>query len=56
MYANIAFIFMTVIYILLTFGVAVLAWSKGYNVGRSEGYARGKSIARHISNGVLNDN
>ena len=36
MSGNIAFAIMILIYTGLTFGVAVLAWSKGYNTGRSE--------------------
>jgi hypothetical protein len=36
MSGNIAFVFMVIIYGGLTFGVAVLAWSRGYNTGRSE--------------------
>jgi len=43
MSGNIAFAIMVLIYIGITFGVAVLAWSKGYNAGRAEGYSRGKS-------------
>jgi len=56
MASNLAFIFMSLIYIGLTFIAAVLAWSRGFNAGRSEGYERGRAVARHISNGVLNDN
>jgi hypothetical protein len=36
MSGNIAFVLMIIIYAGLTFGVAVLAWSRGYNTGRSE--------------------
>jgi len=36
MSGNIAFAIMVLIYTGLTFGVAVLAWSKGYNTGRAE--------------------
>ena len=42
MSANIAFVFMVIIYAALTLGVAVLAWSKGYNTGLSEGYLAGR--------------
>ena len=59
MAGNLAFIFMSLIYIGLTFMAAVLAWSRGFNAGRSEGYERGRAVARHISNGTvssLNDN
>jgi len=53
MYGNIAFIFMSLIYIGLTFMAAVLAWSRGFKAGRSEGYERGRAVARHISNGTV---
>ena len=33
---------MVLIYIGITIGVAVLAWSKGYNTGRAEGYSWGQ--------------
>ena len=56
MLSNIAFLIMVIIYSGLTLGVAVLAWSRGYNTGRSEGFARGRAVARHISNAVLSDN
>lgn len=56
MLSNLAFTFMCLIYVGLTFMAAVLAWSRGFNAGRSEGYERGRAVARHISNGVLNDN
>ena len=56
MLPNLAFIFMCLIYVGLTFMAAVLAWSRGFNAGRSEGYERGRAVSRHISNGVLNDN
>ena len=36
MSGNIAFGIMVLIYIGITLGVAVLAWSKGYNTGRAE--------------------
>ena len=55
MAGNLAFIFMSAIYIGLTFMTAVLAWSRGFNAGRSEGYERGRAVARHIANGVLNE-
>jgi hypothetical protein len=55
MAGNLAFIFMSLIYIGLTFMAAVLAWSRGFNAGRLEGYERGRAVARHISNGVLSD-
>jgi hypothetical protein len=42
MSGNIAFVFMVIIYSGLTFGVAVLAWSRGYNAGQAEGYSRGR--------------
>ena len=48
MSGNIAFLFMVLIYSGITFGVAVLAWSRGYNTGRSEGYLRGKATSRAI--------
>ena len=54
MLSNLAFTFMCLIYAGLTFIAAVLAWSRGFNAGRSEGYERGRAVARHISNGVLN--
>jgi hypothetical protein len=53
MYGNIAFIFMCLIYSGLTFMAAVLAWSRGFNAGRSEGYERGRAVARHIANGTV---
>jgi len=56
MLSNLAFTFMCLIYVGLTFMAAVLAWSRGFNAGRSEGYERGRAVSRHISNGVLNDN
>jgi len=55
MASNLAFVFMSLIYVGLTFMAAVLAWSRGFNAGRSEGYERGRAVARHISNGVLNE-
>jgi hypothetical protein len=42
MYGNLAFAIMVLIYSGITFGVAVLAWSKGYNAGQAEGYSRGR--------------
>ena len=36
MSGNIAFLVMVIIYSAVTFGVAVLAWSRGYNTGRAE--------------------
>jgi hypothetical protein len=53
MLPNLAFIFMCLIYSALTFLAAVLAWSRGFNAGRSEGYERGRAVARHISNGTV---
>jgi hypothetical protein len=55
MLPNLAFIFMCLIYSALTLLAAVLAWSRGFNAGRSEGYERGRAVARHIANGVLSD-
>ena len=55
MLPNLAFIFMCLIYSGLTFMAAVLAWSRGFNAGRSEGYERGRAVARQIANGVLNE-
>ena len=56
MLPNLAFTFMCLIYAGLTFMAAVLGWSRGFNAGRSEGYERGRAVARHIANGVLSDN
>jgi hypothetical protein len=36
MAGNLAFIYMLVIYGVITFGVAVLAWSRGYNTAKKE--------------------
>jgi len=36
MAGNLAFIYMLVIYGIITFGVAVLAWSRGYNTAKKE--------------------
>ena len=36
MAGNLAFIYMLVIYCVITFGVAVLAWSRGYNTAKKE--------------------
>jgi hypothetical protein len=53
MLPDLAFIFMLLVYGGLMFMAAVLGWSKGFNAGRSEGYERGRAVARHISNGVV---
>lgn len=36
MYGNIAFILMIVLYGVICLGVAVLAWSRGYNTAKKE--------------------
>lgn len=36
MAGNLAFIYMLFIYGVITFGVAVLAWSRGYNTAKKE--------------------
>ena len=43
MAGNLAFIYMLVIYGVITFGVAVLAWSRGYNTAKKEL----QSMSRH---------
>jgi len=36
----------TAFYCFITFMVAVLAWSRGYNIGKDEGFHRGYRIGR----------
>ena len=46
MLSNISFLIIVLMYGAITFIVAVLAYAKGYNEGRQDGYRRAKSIHR----------
>lgn len=49
MMAHLSFWIIAFVYCFVTFMVAVLAWSRGYNVGKSEGFRRGFKIARNTA-------
>ncbi len=46
MLAHFGFWIIAFVYCAITFMVAVLAWSRGYNIGKSEGFRRGFHIGR----------
>jgi hypothetical protein len=48
MMAHLSFWMIAVSYCFVTFMVAVLAWSRGYNIGKSEGFRRGYKTGRAV--------